>query len=78
MDYVFGIGLYMAPSDMKLRITKTKGYNNKIMKADKNLKLGLNLNVNKVEKNKHTDFSQIELNKHTDFSQIENIPEKKR
>ena len=61
VDYVFGINLYMAPSDMKLRITKREGYNNKIMKADKNLILGLNINVNKPiipEKNEHTDFSE--------------------
>ena len=46
LDYVFGIGLYLAPSNMKLRIEVTKGYNNKIMIADRYRALGVNPEVN--------------------------------
>ena len=31
VDYVFGFGLYMAPSNMELRIGTIQGYNNKII-----------------------------------------------
>ena len=46
LDYVFGIGLYMAPSNMKLRIDTEKGYNNKIMIADTKRILGVNSEIN--------------------------------
>ena len=46
VDYVFGIGLYMAPSDMLLRIGQVAGYNNEIVIAGDNQKLGVNKAVN--------------------------------
>ena len=46
VDYVFGIGLYMAPSDMELRIGEIQNYNNKIIVATDYQKLGLNNDVN--------------------------------
>ena len=39
MDYVFGFGLYMAPSNMKLRIGTIQGYNNKIILSTRDQKL---------------------------------------
>ena len=50
VDFVFGIGLYMAPGDMELRIGTIQYYNNEIVVATTNQKLGLNGEVN----TKHT------------------------
>ena len=50
VDFVFGFGLYMAPSDMLLRIDQnTAGYNNKIIIAEENLMLGLNSSINNTD-----------------------------
>ena len=47
VDFVFGLGLYMAPSDMLLRIGQVAGYNNEIIVAPKEgLRLGLNVSIN--------------------------------
>ena len=46
LDYVFGIGLYMSPSDMLLRIGQVIGYNNLIVIATPGQKLGLNSDLN--------------------------------
>ena len=46
VDYVFGIGLYMAPSDMKLRVGNVEGYNNNITIASDGRNLGVNTDVN--------------------------------
>jgi len=46
VDYVFGIGLYMAPSDMQLRINQIVGYNNEIIIATEHEELGVNSDVN--------------------------------
>ena len=46
VDFVFGIGLYMAPSDMLLRIGQVEGYNNEIVIAKSHLTLGENAGVN--------------------------------
>ena len=50
VDFVFGIGLYMAPSDMFLRIGQVKGYNNEIVIAKSHLTLGENAGVNCVRR----------------------------
>lgn len=49
VDYCFGIGLYMAPSNMLLRIGQVAGYNNEIVIAGKDQKLGVNSAVNVSE-----------------------------
>ncbi len=49
VDFVFGIGLYMAPSDMLLRIGNEVGYNNEIIVATQNQKLGVNSGINVTE-----------------------------
>ena len=42
LDFVFGINLYMAPSDISLNITRNiAGYNNKILIATDDLLIGL-------------------------------------
>lgn len=46
VDYVYGIGLYMSPSNMELRIGTIKDYNNEIVVATNNQKLGLNNDIN--------------------------------
>jgi hypothetical protein len=46
VDFVFGIGLYMAPSNMELHVGKIAGYNNEIIVATKDQKLGVNDGVN--------------------------------
>ena len=46
VNYVFGIGLYMAPSDMLLRIGKFEGYNNNLLIAKADQAVGLNSGVN--------------------------------
>ena len=46
VDFVFGIGLYMAPSDMLLHIGQVAGYNNEIVIATKSQKLGVNTGIN--------------------------------
>ena len=45
-NFVFGMGLYMAPGDMLLRIGKVAGYNNEITIATQGESLGLNLGIN--------------------------------
>lgn len=46
VDFVCGLGLYMAPSDMDLRVGQISGYNNLIVIASEKHTLGLNLAAN--------------------------------
>ena len=46
VDYAYGLGLYMSPSDMVLQIGTIVGYNNKIVIATENQTLGFNNDVN--------------------------------
>ena len=46
VDFVYGIGLYMSPSNMELRIGTFQNYNNKIVIATEGLTLGLNDGTN--------------------------------
>ena len=46
VDFVFGIGLYMCPSDMELQIGTIADYNNEIVIATDAQELGLNNGVN--------------------------------
>ena len=46
VDYSYGVGLYMSPSDMILQIGTIVGYNNKIVIATENQTLGFNSDVN--------------------------------
>lgn len=46
VDYVYGIGLYMSPSNMELQIGTIKDYNNEIVVATGEQTLGFNNGVN--------------------------------
>ena len=46
VDFVFGIGLYMAPSDMELVVGTIEGYNNEIVVPGPGQILGVNAHVN--------------------------------
>ena len=50
VDFSAGENIYMLPSDLNLRIRKTEGYNNKILISQSNFTLGINSDVNKVNK----------------------------
>ena len=47
IDYVIGIGLYMIPSNLVLKTGSVERYNNNIVIAGQNMKLGYNENINK-------------------------------
>ena len=46
MNYCFGQGLYMAPSDMLLKVGQIEGYNNKIVIAGPGVVVGGNAGLN--------------------------------
>ena len=46
VNFAFGIGLHMAPADMLLRVGRTAGYNNEIVVATADQKLGVNSGIN--------------------------------
>lgn len=48
VDFVVGFGLYMTPSNMELHMGQVDGYNNEIVVATKDQKLGVNETVNTV------------------------------
>ena len=50
VDFSVGIGIYMLPSNLNLSIGKTKGYNNKILVSNTDMKIGSNRDINKDEK----------------------------
>ena len=50
VDFSVGIGIYMLPSDLNLNIGKTKGYNNKILVSNTDMKIGSNRDINKNRK----------------------------
>ena len=47
VDFSVGIGIYMLPSDLNLNIEKTKGYNNKILVSNTDMKIGSDRDINK-------------------------------
>ena len=46
-DFSVGIGTYMLPSNLNLKIGKKKGYNNKILVSNTDIKIGSNRDINK-------------------------------
>ena len=50
VDFSVGIGIYMLPSNLNLSIGKTKGYNNKILVSNTDMKIVSNRNINKDRK----------------------------
>ena len=49
LDFVFGIGLYLSPSDMALHPGNVQGYNNEIQIAGSDAAIGNNPGINEVE-----------------------------
>ena len=50
VDFSVGTGIYMLPSNLNLSIGKKKGYNNKILLSNTDMKIGSNRNINKDNK----------------------------
>ena len=49
LDMVFGIGLYLSPSDMELQPGNVKGYNNEVVIAGSDAVIGHNPGINESE-----------------------------
>ena len=47
VDFSVGTGIYMLPSNLILNIGKTKGYNNKILVSNTDMKIGSDRDINK-------------------------------
>ena len=47
VDFSVGIGIYMLPSNLNLSIGKTKGYNNKILVSNTDMKIGSKRDINR-------------------------------
>ena len=50
VDFSVGTGIYILPSDLNLNIGKTKGYNNKILVSNTDMKICSNRDINKDHK----------------------------
>ena len=50
VDFSVGTSIYMLPSDLNLSMRKTKGYDNKILVSNTDMKTGSNKNINKGHK----------------------------
>ena len=51
LDFVFGNGLYLSPSDMALNPGNIQGYNNEIQIAGSDAAIGHNPGINEAEPN---------------------------
>ena len=47
VDFSVGIGIYMLPSNLNLSIGRTKGYNNKVLVSNIDMKIGANRDINR-------------------------------
>ena len=47
VDFSVGTGIYMLPRDLNLSMGKTKGYKNKILVSNTDMKIGSNRDINK-------------------------------
>ena len=50
VDFSVDTGIYMLPSDLNLNMGKTKGYKNKILVSNTDMKIGSNRDINKDDK----------------------------
>ena len=50
VDFPAGTGIYMLRNSLNLNIGKTKGYNNKILVSNTDMKIGSNKDINKDHK----------------------------
>ena len=53
VDFSIGIGIYILPSNLNVNTGKTKGYNNKILVSNTNMKIGSGRAVNRDRKKLH-------------------------
>ena len=58
-DFSVGTGMYMLPSNLNLSVGKKKGYNNKILVSNTDMKIGLNRDINKDHKKMPPDVPKI-------------------
>ena len=58
-DCSVGMGIYMLPSDLNLNIGKTKGYSNKILVSNTDMKIGSNRDMNKHHKKLPPDAPKV-------------------
>ena len=87
VDFVFGIGLYMCPSDMELQIGTIADYNNEIVIATDAQELGLNNGVNtkpippkqnitlKGTPTKQTQEEPVYYKKYKDYAKQHGLPD---
>ena len=59
VDFSVGTRMYMLPSNLNLNIGKTKGYNNKILVSNTDMKIGSNRDINKDNKKLPPDTPKI-------------------
>ena len=59
VDFSVGMGIYMLPSNLNLNIGKTKGYNDKILVRNTDMKIGSNRDINKDNKKLPPDVPKI-------------------
>ena len=50
VDFPVGTGIYMLPSNLNLNIGQPKGYNNKILVSNTDMKIGSNRDINRDHK----------------------------
>ena len=50
VDFSVGTGIYIHPSNLNLNIGRKKGYNNKILESNTNMKIGSNRDINRDHK----------------------------
>ena len=59
VDFSVGIGIYMLPGNLNLSIGKKKGYDNKTLVSNKDMKIGSNIDINKDHKKQPPDVPKI-------------------
>ena len=59
VDFSVGTGIYMLPSNLNLNLGKMKGYNNKILVSNTDMKIGSNRDINKDHKKLPPDVPKI-------------------
>ena len=72
VDFSVGIGIYMLPSNLNLKIGSMKGYNNKILISSAGMKIGPNIEINKEAGDVKHDASDIQPVKEHPIAQDDN------
>lgn len=66
INFVVGIGLYMMPADMVLKLGSMENYNNNILVAEGNVNIGFNENINKESKSIVRQIDNVVIQTHTE------------